>query len=81
MKDNVPKARHKVVAIPGDCNVTDLGLNRHDRILLQEDVTHVFHVAATVRFDEKLRLAIGINVLGTHYVLELAKQMTRLKVR
>jgi fatty acyl-CoA reductase len=80
MKENVPKFRHKVVAIPGDCNVTDLGIKASDRILLVEDVTHVFHVAATVRFDEKLRLAVGINVMGTHNVLDLAKQMTRLKV-
>jgi fatty acyl-CoA reductase len=80
MKDNMPKFRHKVVAIPGDCNMTDMGLRASDRSLLTEDVTHIFHVAATVRFDEKLRLAIGINVMGTHNVLELAKQMTRLKV-
>jgi hypothetical protein len=45
-----------------------------------EDVTHVFHVAATVRFDENLRLAVGINIMGTHNVLELAKEMAKLKV-
>jgi hypothetical protein len=80
MKDNVPKFRHKVVAISGDCNMPGMGLKPSDRSLLMEDVTHVFHVAATVRFDEKLRLAVGINVMGTHDVLELAKEMKKLKV-
>jgi fatty acyl-CoA reductase len=80
MKDNVPKFRHKVVAISGDCNMPGMGLKSSDRSLLVEDVTHVFHVAATVRFDENLRLAVGINIMGTHNVLELAKEMAKLKV-
>jgi nucleoside-diphosphate-sugar epimerase len=33
-----------------------------------------------VRFDENLRLAVGINIMGTHNVLELAKEMEKLKV-
>ncbi|PNF42320.1 Fatty acyl-CoA reductase wat [Cryptotermes secundus] len=80
MKDNEPKLRHKVVAISGDCNLQGMGLKSLDRSLLMEDVTHIFHVAATVRFDEAMRLAVGINVMGTHNVLELAKEMSKLKV-
>jgi fatty acyl-CoA reductase len=57
-----------------------MGLKSSDRSLLMEDVTHVFHGAATVRFDEKLRIAVGINITGTHNILELAKEMQKLKV-
>ncbi|KAJ4443297.1 hypothetical protein ANN_04965 [Periplaneta americana] len=47
--------------------------------LLAEEVDVVFHCAATVRFDEKLRFAVGINVRGTESVLQLAREMRRLK--
>lgn len=42
-------------------------------------VSVVFHVAATVRFDEKLKLAVAINVRGTLDVINLSKQMPHLK--
>lgn len=74
------KFRHKVTAIPGDCSLPGMGLTPSDRSLLTEDVSFVFHGAATVRFDEKLRVAVGINVAGTQSVLELAHDMKKLKV-
>lgn len=39
----------------------------------------IFHVAATVRFDEKLKMAVAINIRAPQDVLRLARQMTRLK--
>lgn len=39
----------------------------------------VFHVAATVKFDEKLRLAAAINVQGPKSILELCRNMSKLK--
>lgn len=41
----------------------------------------IFHVAATVRFDENLKTAFRINVSGTRDVLNLAKEIKNLKVR
>lgn len=43
-------------------------------------MTIVFHAAATVRFDEKLSLAMSINVEGVKSTLELCKRMKNLKV-
>lgn len=34
-----------------------------------------------MRFDEKIQLAVAINVLGVRAMLELAKEMKNLKVR
>lgn len=42
-------------------------------------VSIVFHVAATVRFDEKLKTAVAINVQGPREIVELCKRMTNLK--
>lgn len=68
------------MALAGDCQMAGLGLKLTDRQTIVNNIDIVFHAAATVRFDEKLKLAIDINVHGTKDVLELAKQMTKLKV-
>lgn len=70
-----------MVAIPGDCSITGLGLTITDRQKLISQVNIVFHVAATVRFDENLKLSYSINVNGTADVIELCKQMKNLKVK
>lgn len=80
LRAEVPKFRHKIVAMPGDCSLPGLGLTLTDRQTLISNVNIVFHAAATVRFDEKLKLAIGINVHGIRDVLGICRQMTRLKV-
>jgi fatty acyl-CoA reductase len=40
----------------------------------------MIHAAATIKFDENLKLAIDINVHGTKDVIELGKEMKQLKV-
>jgi hypothetical protein len=77
----VPKFRHKIVAVAGDCSMAGLGLSLNDRQMLVSNVGVIFHAAATIKFDERLKLAVDINVHGTRDVLELAKQMTILKVK
>ncbi|XP_072382157.1 fatty acyl-CoA reductase wat-like [Diabrotica undecimpunctata] len=78
LKKECPKFRHKVEAISGDCTQSGLGLNITDRQTLISKVNIVFHVAATVKFDENLKLAYNINVNGTKSVLDLARQMNNL---
>lgn len=79
LKEIHPKFRHKVVAITGDCVLPGLGICPAERTILQQNVNIVFHVAATVRFDEKLKLALGINVCGTREILTLSKEIKDLK--
>nr|CAH7761030.1 unnamed protein product [Callosobruchus chinensis] len=79
LRKECPKFRHKVVGISGDCNLPDLGLSIEDRKLLIDKVNVVFHVAATVRFDEKLKTAVAINVRAGRDLLQLAREMKNLK--
>ncbi|XP_012265211.2 fatty acyl-CoA reductase wat-like isoform X1 [Athalia rosae] len=79
LKREVPKFRHKVFAVAGDCSAPNLGLSLTDRALLMEKISIVFHVAATVRFDEKLKLAVAINVQATGDIMELCRSMPQLK--
>lgn len=69
-----------MVAISGDVSLPGLGLTMHDKDLLQNKIDIVFHVAATVRFDEKIKLAVTINLTGTREMLNLCKEMKHLKV-
>ncbi|XP_046743275.1 putative fatty acyl-CoA reductase CG5065 [Diprion similis] len=68
----------KIYAIPGDVSQPELGISPEDRRLLQETVSVVFHVAATVRFDEPLRLAVAMNFEGTRAMLQLCQGMAHL---
>lgn len=55
-------------------------MSSQDRATLIREVSIVFHVAATVRFDEKLKLAVPINVRSTRDVVNLCKEIMNLKV-
>ncbi|KAL1502598.1 hypothetical protein ABEB36_007719 [Hypothenemus hampei] len=74
-----PNFREKIHPVVGDVSLPDLGLNEIDQHLLIQEVDCVMHFAATVRFDEKLRLATYINVRGVRDFLQLAKQMKKLR--
>lgn len=76
-----PNVEEKLYAVEGDCSLPDLGLKPADRQMLLEEVNVIFHMAATVRFDESLRKATVINVRATKDVLQLAKQILNFKVR
>ncbi|XP_046979493.1 fatty acyl-CoA reductase wat-like isoform X1 [Schistocerca americana] len=72
--------RRRLVAAAGDVSQPGLGLSAEDRARLCQDVSVVFHLAATVRFDEAMRVAASINVRGTMEVLRLCRDMPKLKV-
>lgn len=71
----------KVFAVAGDCVQSDLGLNEADKKRILAEVNCVFHCAATVRFDEKIRIAVNINVRATRDLLTMAREMKQLTVR
>lgn len=68
----------KVIPIKGDVNLPDLGLSPDDRAMLIERVTVVFHSAATVRFDEPLKVAVNLNTQGTSRMVDLCRSMQNL---
>jgi len=81
IKDKYPgMAEEKLVPVAGDLSDIRLGLTDADYDVLMRNVSIVFHVAATVRFDEPFRDAVIKNVRGTREVVRLAKQMKFLKV-
>ncbi|XP_055687402.1 fatty acyl-CoA reductase wat isoform X2 [Lutzomyia longipalpis] len=74
-----PEFGEKVVPIAADYEAFDLDIAEEDKLTLVNEVEIVFNIVASVKFNEKLRDAMGINVLGTKKVLELSQQMQCLK--
>lgn len=64
----------------GNITETRMELSDEDYEMLIEKISIVFHVAATVKFDESIRDAIIKNVKSTREVVLLGKQMKNLKV-
>ncbi|XP_071831166.1 fatty acyl-CoA reductase 1-like [Apostichopus japonicus] len=74
-----PDYVRKIIPIHGDMTKADLGISGSDVRLIQDDVSIVFHVAATVRFDEKLKSALQLNVIAAKYLMKIARGMKNLQ--
>ncbi|CAD7078549.1 unnamed protein product [Hermetia illucens] len=72
-----PDSLDKLVAIPGDITALGLGMSEESEKLM-ENVSLVFHVAATVRFDEPISNAIMLNIRGTQEALKFAMRLKHL---
>ncbi|XP_008559985.1 fatty acyl-CoA reductase wat [Microplitis demolitor] len=78
LRKEKPDFASKVVMVEGGLEDSGLILSSESRDLLRD--SHViFHGAATVRFDDKLRFAVNINVRGTKEILLYAREMPNLK--
>jgi alcohol-forming fatty acyl-CoA reductase len=75
-----PNELNKIIPIHGDITSEELGISEADQTLLSRTVSVVFHSAATVKFDEKLKLSVTINMLGTKRLVQLCQRMISLDV-
>jgi len=75
-----PLAFDKVVAVAGDMTKPGLGLSKEDRQMLIDNVSVVFHSAATVKFHGPMKEFVAQNVLGTEAIMQLGAEMKKLQV-
>lgn len=75
-----PKLLKKLVPISGDVANTDLGLSPESKKKLTDNVTVIFHVAATLKLDANLKDAVNMNTEGTWRLLHLSCEMKNLVV-
>lgn len=80
LRKEKPDALQKVLPIQGDILLEELGLTPENKARLQDEVSVVFHCAATLRLEAKLKDSVEMNTTGTWRVLQLARGMTQLKV-
>uniref|UniRef100_A0A182M294 Fatty acyl-CoA reductase n=1 Tax=Anopheles culicifacies TaxID=139723 RepID=A0A182M294_9DIPT len=64
--------------IGGDVTEPELAITPEDRKLITENISIIYHCAATIRFDETLKKAVMLNTRGTKYMIDLAKQCKKL---
>ncbi|XP_075988926.1 fatty acyl-CoA reductase wat-like [Anticarsia gemmatalis] len=74
LRSRQPQFADKIVPVEGDVADIRLGLSEKDWNTLADEVTFIFHVAATIRFDEPLRKATLTNVRSTREALALARE-------
>lgn len=57
LRKEQPKLKNRIVTIKEDYSFPNLGIQINDSIILIQEVSIVFHVAAIVRFNEKMKSA------------------------
>ncbi|KAJ8719811.1 hypothetical protein PYW08_011986 [Mythimna loreyi] len=79
LREQQPNFAQRLVVVSGDVAELRLGLSETDWNTITEQVDVIFHLAATTRFDELLRIATLINIRGTRETLLLGKACKKLK--
>ncbi|KAK7468138.1 hypothetical protein BaRGS_00019969 [Batillaria attramentaria] len=79
LRKEQPDFEQKVVPVCGDVMLPDLGISESDRQMLEDGINIVFHSAATVRFDETLRVAVNMNVVAVQKLVKLCKEFKHLE--
>jgi fatty acyl-CoA reductase len=79
LRESMPDLNERVVAVCGDMLEPRLGLSPEDETMVTADTNIVFHSAATVKFNEELKLSVQMNVLGVRRIIELARKMSNLE--
>ncbi|XP_073829421.1 fatty acyl-CoA reductase wat-like isoform X2 [Musca autumnalis] len=78
VRNEQPESFKKLIAISGDCYEKGLGISAQDKERLS-NVSIIFHVAATIRFDENLKTSILLNTRGAYEMIKLAQELPKLE--
>jgi fatty acyl-CoA reductase len=68
----------KLIPVSGDLMHENLGLSQDEINEICENVSIVFHCAATVKFDEILRVSVQMNLVGTQRLLAICHKIKNL---
>jgi fatty acyl-CoA reductase len=97
LKKTKPDVMTRVEAIPGDITKPGFAISEDDQRYkdrdkslcfklpnsrkLTEEVSIVFHSAATVRFDEDLTKSVDLNVVAVFTIMDICRKMKNLEVK
>ena len=70
----------KVTVMAGDVSKENLDLSDQDLQTIYDEVNIVYHSAATVKFNEALKIASTLHILGTQYVINISKKIQNLDI-
>lgn len=70
----------KIIVVGGDIGEPRLGISDDDMQMLLNDPTLsiVFHSAATIKFDDPLKVSVQLNLIATKSIVEFARKLKNL---
>ncbi|KAG0046169.1 cyclin-dependent kinase inhibitor far1 [Gryganskiella cystojenkinii] len=71
--------KKKVIPILGDLALDCLGISPEDLEMISKDTRVFLNCAASVNFDDPLRMALNLNTYGQMRSLQVAKKMAKLQ--
>lgn len=74
-EDKTDTVFENVKIVAGDVGEENLGLSEIDRLEIIQNVTIIYHCAASLDFEADLPSNVNINLLGTRRILELCSQL------
>ena len=77
---NSPESLQRLVPIEGDISQPGLGISNEDLQSITDNVSVIFHLAATIKFNEHLRKSLLLNVVGVREIVQLARKAKNLQV-
>ncbi|GFR02683.1 fatty acyl-CoA reductase 1 [Trichonephila clavata] len=80
IKEENPEVLNKVFVVAGDISLPNLGLNKEDELRIIEEVSIIFHCAASISFFKPARYLVSQNVLSTKCMITLCRQLKKLDV-
>ncbi|CAG9861091.1 unnamed protein product [Phyllotreta striolata] len=80
LREEQPEQLNKIIPLAGDTEKLGLGLSEEDRKTVIENVSIVFHNAASVRFDDHLKKAVISNTRAAREIVLLARQLKKIDV-
>lgn len=79
LRADQPDFKKKLVPICGDILHDNLGICQTDEQHMIDNVQIVFHSAATVRFDEEMKLSVDMNIHGVNRVIQFCKKIKNIE--
>ncbi|XP_052749063.1 putative fatty acyl-CoA reductase CG5065 isoform X2 [Galleria mellonella] len=78
IRQSSPAQLDKLYILPGDITQPDLALTQ-DSIAKLQEVSIVFHVAATLKFNEALKIAVEQNVLSVIRLMDICDRLPNIE--
>lgn len=77
MKLSNKKWKTQIKVVRGDITEEMLGLSEEDQKDIFANVSIIIHIAATVKFNEKMKVALRLNIYGVQQVLAVGKKLDK----
>ncbi|XP_075969740.1 putative fatty acyl-CoA reductase CG5065 [Anticarsia gemmatalis] len=78
IREEKPHVMKKLIPVTGDIMYDELGIDKTQLNELYNEVSIVFHFAASLRLEAPLKEGLEMNTKGTMRVLDMAKKMNKL---